>query len=94
MRLGYSTSPEREEFKTINRELNATLQLKKGDILTITKLNDATTNGEWLHDEVKTCEVTGIRKGKTGIRVAILDLKYNIGSTIVLGEYPGKIEIQ
>ena len=94
MTLGYSTSTERENFKATNRELNANLQLKKGDQLIITKLNDATTNGEWVHDEVKTCEVTGIRKGKNGIRVALLDLKYNIGCTIVLGEYPGKIEIQ
>ena len=46
MRLGYLTSPERESFKTTNRELNTTLQLKKGDKLIITKLNDATTNGE------------------------------------------------
>ena len=94
MRLGYQTTPEREAFKATNKALNATLQLKKGDQLIITKLNDATTNGEWLHDEIRTCQVTGIRKSKNGLRVALLDLKFNCGSTIILEEYPGKIEIQ
>jgi len=92
--LGYEKSQEREKFKAINRELNASLQIQKGDILILTHLNDATTNGEWLHDEVKTVEVLGTRKRKTGIAVSCLDLKHNSGFTIVLGEYNGKIEIQ
>lgn len=40
--LGKSQTSEREQIKQANREYNSTLQIKKGDNLKLTRLNDYT----------------------------------------------------
>lgn len=91
--LSKRQTSEREKIKESNRKRNSTLQIKKGDNLKLTRLNDYTLNGEFIYDEVQFVEVMSTRKRKLGLGVTIRDTRYNICSVIVLGECPYKIEI-
>jgi len=88
--LGYAKRPELTEG---NLERNQALEVKKGDILKITKYNDATVNGIHAYDEVITYEVLGIRKSKNGRRVKVKNLEFGYTPTFLIDESHSKIEI-
>jgi len=88
--LGYEKRPELLEG---NLEHNQALEIKKGDILKVTKYNEATLNGIHAYDEVITYEVLGIRKSKNGRRVKVKNLEFGYTPTFLIDESHSKIEI-
>ena len=91
--LGSHKTPEREQIKQSNMEINSTLQIKKGDNLKLTRLNDYTVNGEFIYDEVQLVEVISTRKRKAGLALTIRDIRFNFNFVMVLCQCPYKIEI-
>jgi len=92
--MGFNKTEERENLKRNNIKVNSTLDIKKGDILRITTLNNNTLNDEFVYDETREYKVTGIRNSKkTGKSITILDIKWNSGCTFKLNTYSSKIEI-
>ena len=76
-----------------NLEKNRNLELKKGDKFLYTKLNNVTVNGVYEYDEVLTCEVLGIRKGKDGRRVKVKDYTRNIQFTLLIDQSKAIIKL-
>lgn len=85
-------SKKRPELIEGNLEKNQALEVKKGDILKVTKYNDTTVNGVHKYDEVITYEVLGVRKGKDGRRVKVKNLEFGYEPTMLIDKSKNKIE--
>jgi hypothetical protein len=87
--LGYAKRPELLEG---NLERNQALEIKKGEVLKVTKYSDTTVNGVHTYDEIKTYEILGIRKGKNGRRVKVKYIELGYELTFLIDESKSKIE--